>query len=67
MGKLTALSVKSAKIPGRYQDGGGLMLVVKASGSRSWILRIQVNGKRRDFGLGSVTSVSLADNRTNVF
>tara|TARA_R110002096_G_scaffold257381_1_gene450755 strand:- start:75634 stop:76794 length:1161 start_codon:yes stop_codon:yes gene_type:complete len=63
MGKLTALSVKSAKIPGRYQDGGGLMLVVKASGSRSWILRIQVNGKRRDFGLGSVTSVSLADAR----
>ena len=32
MGKLTALSVKSAKIPGRYQDGGGLMLVVKNTG-----------------------------------
>jgi integrase len=63
MPKLTALSVKAAKEPGRYGDGNGLMLYVQKSGARSWVLRIQVNGKRRDFGLGSHPEVSLADAR----
>jgi hypothetical protein len=63
MGKLTALKVKAAKTAGSYQDGGGLMLIVKPTGSQSWQLRIQVNGKRRDFGLGSASGVSLADAR----
>lgn len=63
MGNLTALSVKASKKPGRYQDGDGLILIVKPSGSRSWVLRMQVNGKRRDFGLGSAGSVSLAEAR----
>ena len=63
MGKLTALQVKAAKEPGRYQDGDGLMLLVKKSGARSWLLRIQVNGARRDFGLGSANAVSLAEAR----
>lgn len=39
--------------PGRHADGNGLYLLVKPSGSRSWILRVQHNGRRRDFGLGS--------------
>jgi integrase len=52
MGKLTALKVKSAK-PGRHGDGDGLYLLVKPSGARSWLLRIQQDGKRRDLGLGS--------------
>ena len=60
MGSLTALFVKSATKPGRYQDGRGLMLLVKPSGARSWVLRAQVDGKRRDFGLGSLTDVGLA-------
>lgn len=63
MGKLTALAVKAATAPGRYQDGGGLMLVVKPSGARSWQVRLQVDGKRRDFGLGSANDVSLAEAR----
>jgi integrase len=63
MGKLTAMKVKAAKAAGRYQDGEGLMLVVKPSGAQSWQLRIQVDGKRRDFGLGSTSDVSLADAR----
>ncbi len=64
MGRLTALQVKAAKEPGRYQDGDGLMLVVKPSGSRSWALRVQVNGKRREFGLGSAHDVPLAEARS---
>jgi integrase len=63
MGKLTVLSVKASKLPGRYQDGDGLMLVVKPSGSRSWMLRLQAEGRRRDFGLGSASHVSLGEAR----
>jgi len=53
MGKLTTLKVKNAS-PGRHSDGDGLLLLVKESGARSWVLRIQAGGVRRDFGLGSV-------------
>lgn len=53
MGKLTAISIKSAK-PGRHADGDGLYLYVKPSGARSWLLRIQMEGRRRDIGLGAV-------------
>ena len=56
----------NAHAPGRHGDGGGLYLVVSDAGSRKWVLRFQVNGKRRDIGLGSATSVSLADAREAV-
>lgn len=59
MSKLTALNVKRAGA-GRHGDGGGLYLVVSDTGSRKWVLRIQANGKRHDFGLGSANSVSLS-------
>ena len=63
MGKLTAVKAKAIKAPGRYSDGNGLMLVCKASGAKSWIFRIQYQGKRRDFGLGSYNEVSLSEAR----
>ena len=63
--KLTAVAVRNAKEVGTYGDGGGLMLVVKANGARSWILRCQHAGARRDFGLGSAADVSLAEARDN--
>lgn len=53
MSKLTALSVKNAK-PGRHADGQGLYLLVKPTGAKSWLLRVQTDGKRRDIGLGSL-------------
>jgi hypothetical protein len=56
---LTAKEVKYAK-PGRHSDGNGLYLLVKPSGSRSWVLRVQYKGERRDFGLGSVTLEPIA-------
>ena len=61
---LTAIEVKHAK-PGRHADGGGLYLMVRPSGSRTWVLRAQVDGKRRDFGLGSAVVVSLAKARAD--
>ena len=63
MGKLTALEVRAATNPGRYQDGDGLILLVKSKTARSWLLRVQVDGKRRDFGLGSATDLTLAEAR----
>ena len=57
MPKLNALQVKNAK-PGRHGDGAGLYLLVKPSGSKSWVLRVQRDGKRRDVGLGSLAALS---------
>jgi len=62
MADLTALQVKNAK-PGRHADGRGLYLVVRDSGSRAWVLRAQVDGKRQDLGLGAADKVSLAQAR----
>lgn len=45
---------------GRYSDGKGLYLLVKPTGSKSWVLRVQHNGRRRDFGLGSFVAQSIA-------
>lgn len=53
MAKLTAKFIENAK-PGRHADGGGLYLLVKPSGARNWVLRVQVDGRRRDIGLGAV-------------
>jgi len=56
---LTVKQLQSAK-PGRHSDGKGLYLLVKPSGSRSWVLRVQHNGRRQDFGLGSVAMEAIA-------
>jgi integrase len=50
---LTTLQVRNARA-GRHADEKGLYLLVKPSGARSWVLRIQYGKRRRDFGLGSV-------------
>ena len=61
---LTPLAVKNAK-PGRHADGGGLHLLVKPTGARSWVYRFMLNGKSRDIGLGAAGQggMSLADAR----
>jgi integrase len=63
MGKLNALGVKNAK-PGRHGDGEGLYLLVSSTGAKSWMIRVQRDGKRRDIGLGSLAALGLADART---
>jgi integrase len=59
MGNLTATAVAKAKAPGRYGDGEGLALIVGKGGSKSWIVRVQKDGRRRDIGLGSASKVPL--------
>ncbi|MBX7492650.1 tyrosine-type recombinase/integrase [Qipengyuania sp. 1NDW9] len=62
MGKLRAAEI--AKLPaGKHSDGDGLMLVKQASGKANWKLRVQVDGKRVDRGLGSLDFVGLTEAR----
>lgn len=71
MAKLTVAKVRAAKprigadsrpAKATYQDGAGLFLICAATGARSWMLRVQVDGKRRDIGLGAVDDANLGRN-----
>jgi integrase len=62
-GKLSAVEVSKARGPGVLHDGGGLYLRVSATGAKSWVFRFQLDGKRRDMGLGPFPDISLADAR----
>jgi len=59
---LSAQQVRHAG-PGSYVDGNGLMLRVRDGGSRTWVQRLMVHGRRVDIGLGSAELVRLADAR----
>lgn len=61
--KSIAVGVRSATKPGKHYDGGGLFLLIRGSGSKSWVLRTTIKGKRRDFGLGGYPMFSLAEAR----
>ena len=63
MGNLTVKRLRALSEPGRYGDGGGLYLVVAKTGTRSWIQRIRMDGKRTDKGLGGFPAVGLAEAR----
>ena len=63
---LDARTVEAARArPSTYRvsDGGGLMLEVRPTGAKIWIVRYQVAGKRRDMGLGGFPAVSLKEAR----
>lgn len=67
MPKLTAARVRSETRAGKYGDQHGLILRVQPSGSKAWIWRGTVNGRRRDLGLGRYPYVSLAQARQQAF
>ena len=58
--KLNVRQVAGHTEPGVYSDGGGLYLRVRPTGTRSWLFVRIVDGKRREFGLGSAVDVTLA-------
>ena len=64
MGKLSDAKARGLRNPGRYGDGDGLYLVIRPRGTRAWVLRAVVNGKRRDIGLGGYPATGLKDART---
>lgn len=68
--ELGSLQVKRLVHPGEqgnvtFAVGGvdGLQLQITPTGARSWVLRITIAGKRRNIGLGSYPTVTLAQAR----
>ncbi len=59
---LAATFIRSAPV-GRHSDGNGLYLYVQRTGTRSWIQRLVIRGRKHELGLGSVQLVSLAEAR----
>jgi hypothetical protein len=58
--KLSVVLVNTLSLPGYYGDGGGLWLRISRSGSKSWVLRFTLAGRRREMGLGALHTISLA-------
>ena len=61
--KLSDLIVKKINNPGRYGDGNNLYLVVDHKTSKRWVIRLTINGKRRDMGLGSAFNFNIREAR----
>ena len=59
MGQLNARTVETLTEAGKHSDGDGLYLVISTTGNKSWLLRYQIGGKRRDMGLGAYPAASL--------
>ena len=64
---LSTAFVRTVAAAGRYCDGQGLYLDVQPSGSRSWVQRIAIRGRRRELGLGGFPLVSLKEARALAF
>ena len=67
MGRLNAAMVRGLTKPGRYGDGGTLFLNIAPGGSKSWIQRVAIDGKRHDIGLGGFPLVTLREAREAAF
>ncbi len=65
MAKTNSLTHTKAKNlgPGKHTDGHGLTLVKSSKDIGSWVLRICIDKKRREMGLGSWPEVSIAEAR----
>ena len=59
MSKLSARKVAAPNSPSHFIDGDGLALVIGERGGKSWLLRTNVRGKRRDIGLVRIADAPL--------
>ncbi len=64
---LTPAFVRNVSQSGRYCDGQGLYLDVRPTGSRGWIQRLTIRGRRTELGLGGFPLVSLKEAREKAF
>ena len=64
---LTPAFVRNVSQDGRYCDGQGLYLDVRPTGSRGWIQRLTIRGRRTELGLGGFPLVSLKEAREKAF
>ena len=62
-GRLTTAAAHAASKPGLYGDGGTLYLRVGKTGSKAWVQRVMINGRRSEMGLGGFPLVPLAKAR----
>jgi integrase len=60
--RLTSSFIKTAPI-GKHCDGGGLWLIKRDDGGAQWVQRVTVHGRRREMGLGGISSLSLSEAR----
>src|SRR5687768_2210283 len=62
---LNAKRIATLNSPGRYRDleTRGLYLQVGRTGTKSWLLRYELNGRERFHGLGSLDDFSLKEAR----
>jgi hypothetical protein len=58
--QLTVKAIDAISKPGRYRDGSGLYLVADNKTAKRWLLRIMVQGRRRDLGLYPLIGLSEA-------
>ena len=63
---LKAAALKTVR-PGRHPDGRYGLYFNVAGNSRTWVQRLTVDGKRRNFGLGPWPVVSLSEAREIAF
>ena len=66
--RLSATFVRGLKRPGKFYDGGGLMLTAAATKTKgvvtkAWLYRFQIDHREQAMGLGSARVVSLAEAR----
>ena len=67
MGTLTVARAKSLAEPGLYRADPTLYLRIAPGGSKSWIQRLAIDGRRHDLGLGGFPLVTLAEARAQAY
>ena len=67
MKKVTVSKIRTLSKPGRYPAGETLFLNIAPGGSKSWVQRITIDGKRHDIGLGGFPVVGLAAARDQAY
>ncbi len=61
--RLGTVKINALNRRGYHADGGGLYLRVRPGGSKSWVFRFTVAGRKRDGGLGRYPTINLAEAR----
>ena len=64
---ITAAEAKSISTPGAHYAGETLYLHVAPGGSKSWVQRLTIHGRRCDIGLGGFPVVTLAEARDKAY
>ena len=64
---MTPAFVRNVSQAARYCDGNGLYRDVRPTGSRGWIQRLTIRGRRTELGLGGFPLVSLKEAREKAF